>query len=103
VSPARYDHVPEMNKLNKVIFWLFGPAIAVGLVSFAAIGNAGPGFFSWTLVSGIGFLLIAPLIQWALMTTSTFKERTGSACGLALGFVAICAILGFFSGAFNFW
>jgi len=73
------------------------------LVLFVTLRNAGPGAFFWSAVTGVCFLFIAPAIQWMLLRTKKFHDRTGDACFLSLALVSAWSGIAFASGLFDFW
>jgi hypothetical protein len=88
---------------ERSLMWLPGPLLAVALVAFAVIGHGGPGFFLLSLVGGVAFMLVAPLIQLALLATPNFKGRYRAACRTALLIVVAGLCIPIFLGVFNFW
>ena len=84
--------------------WLAGPAAAVLLVTFTLAGNAGPGFALLVVaVAAPGLIIVAPLIQFGLLRTATFRGRYAAACGTALLWVAALVWVATLTGRFNFW
>ena len=93
-----------MSPLTKrSLLWLPGPLLAVLLVGYTTTGHGGPGFFFLSLFAGFGFMVLAPLVQLALLATPRFRGRYGSACVVGLFAVLALMVALAATGHFSFW
>jgi len=85
------------------IDWFWGPALGVTLISWAFIENFGPGLGLLCILGGLCFILLVPLIQFALLRTKLFRGQLAAAGVVGILITIIMVFLGARSGAFNFW
>ena len=85
------------------LYWLPGPALGVSLVALSVLGNAGPGFFVFSVLIGFTLLVVAPLIQLVLLALPRYRGRYGTVCALSLAGIFGAAAIPVFLGMFNFW
>ena len=64
-----------MPLVPRALSWFVGPLVAIGVVFLVILHNAGPGAFVWGILAALGFLFIAPIIQWALLRVSKFRKQ----------------------------
>lgn len=84
------------------LFWLPGPLLAIGLVSFALAFNVLAGLAFFCLAGALMFLLFAPFLQFILLRTKKFQDKPGDACAVALISVVIVLFVLVTAGSFNF-
>ena len=91
------------SHVQRSLLWLPGPLLAVAVVTYTATGHGGPGFFFLSLFAGIGFMVVAPLLQLVLLATPAFRGRYSAVCGTALIAVAAFMFPLAATGRFSFW
>jgi len=102
VNPDR--HRRAFGRDTRWVWLLSGPIVAIFLVAITFAGNAGPGFGLLVLiVAAPALLLMAPLIQFGLLRTASYRDNHAAAAGVSFVVVAAIVWLAAMTGRFDFW
>ena len=84
-------------------FLACGPLLGLALVLLSVLGNAGPGFFMFSLIAALGLVVFAPLVQVLLTRTAWLTARPGLRAALGLGTIGLALSIVSAAAVFNQW
>ena len=84
-------------------FLACGQLLGLALALLSLLGNAGPGFFTFSFVAALGLVVFAPLAQVLLARSRWFTGRPGLRAVVGLGAVALALCILSAAAVFNQW
>ncbi|MBS0418651.1 MAG: hypothetical protein JSR66_13140 [Proteobacteria bacterium] len=89
-------------RTRRVSFFV-GPLLGVSLIALAATIGVGPGAALLSLLGAFVLIVLAPVLQFALLKTQKYKERPLAVCIVVIFASIAMLFIAALTGLFSFW
>jgi len=80
-----------------------GPLLGILLLALAATIGVGPGAALLSILGAFVLIILAPVLQFLLLKTQTYKGRPMAACVVVIFALTALLFVAALSGLFSFW